>query len=1434
MTFGDKGPWRLALCAAAMVAALAGQPARAQNAQANGADAGGEEADQSEFFRPTLNTSISADNMLRVARNLAAAGAYPEAGERLLDIVTRQPRVVAEAGDGLYLPLWRIAAREIASWPVEGLAAYRATVRHDAQREFTEALRAGNLVEIEHIVNRYFLTDVGDNAAVALADRLRETGWPALALFYYTLVLDAHPDSDIPRTDLVLRAALAAREAGMDRRCDALTDQLGDAAIQPDPDTATVSAAQWIAAQHPQPSTPGDTTGGFGNLSDLQAIAPATVTWKAELSIINARVRRFIQTQSSPSTPPVYPILSDHILYVANLYSAWAIDTRTGAALWRYDTREADGEALPQIGRAQARQPLLAGNILYVPLEKPPPKVAGDQRQRVFGAGGLTAETDLYALDAHTGRPLWHWSPRAGGLELATLSVDGQPAIAGDLILVALASPSNFFGEVHTAAVNRRTGALVWAQPLAAYLANFSGQRQGRRIHSDTTGTGLAVRGGILLSSGIGVTTAQSCLTGDTLWSRVMTDMRPTAPTGQQRQMTPRPQQRLVEGMALSRRPRVLADRGIVVAGFALSPNLVAYDWIDGHVVWQQNAQGARQPLGITGDLVVSWGQTVMAFDLQTGQPRRASAIWPEPIVGEPVIAAAKVMAPTRAGITTVDLTTGDIELTSALPPDIRSGNLVLGQYGLVIVSESGAACMHDWDTARTHFLDLAAKSPTDALPLIALGAAALRLEKAEDGLRYLDDALARDPPDSQRARIYHLFESFYRIAYLRSSNTTIMHLLDRLRQSAASGANRCRQAFLRAEYVAERHPRAAIQALQEILDDPASRHIKVGGPAGPGVSAILAEEAIACLLAAHGRGLYAPWERAAADQRTQARARGDYAGLLNVAQQFPNSDAAREALDDALALLLQRKDLNEANRLLMRLVNMTHEGDRETRYRALLIDTSARLGSHEYAALQAAALAQTAARDTLVPLADDSTVTVGNLLARVAAAAEQPPDQEQPLAAPPYRMAWKLEGSPNLLNLQPVNPIGQGTGIQSRGSAREMLYLWNSAHAVGIAREDGRVVWDYRMKADPRSRPSRCYLGRTGLYVFGRGKVIRLDPDTGTPIWEIHVQPESGRHLFAPRGSVTGTLAYGDTGWKTGSNIVPNRFDELGDKFIVNTRFNLHLIDPRDGYTIQSIGYPQGVFYGGFIRYGHTVISTPMAPPAMRNCLLFHDLATGNLVREVRFGQQTFPSAVTQHGDRYWPILSQADQSVRIVDMERRTITDPVRFAGKQGRLRTRQALADRNVLYAAPDPNTVQAFDVVARKALWTYPLPDKQAVRTLRRHNDALIVTWADGIALLAIDSGKEVWQKRFTGGTRHNIAPQMVTERHIFLQVNQRIDNRYVTYAVLLDRRTGDVVFEFRKPDKQQYVLAIDPWGVLVRTGHREPLEYWVHDPQGESK
>ncbi|MBN2582967.1 MAG: PQQ-binding-like beta-propeller repeat protein [Planctomycetes bacterium] len=1435
----------LIACAAAalVVAALPAARVAAQDAnvrpQGEGQAAPPAAGDE---FVPQMNTSTAAERDLRVARDLAAAGAYGEAAQRYVELLSVHADAMSAYDERLHLPVWRLVVEDVLGWPADGQQAYRDLVTAEARQQWTLARREGDLSAVEQVAHRWFLSDVGDDAAVALADRLREAGLPALALYYYKLVLDKHRACDLPREQLLTRAALTARAAGIAELADELAAALDGATVRTDVAAAEQPAAQWVRGQPLPPSDENNPSTGRGLRSEAEAVDPAAVIWQDEfLRSADPQVQQMqnrvmnMNRSGVAAAPPVMPVVRDGTVYAARLHTAWALDAGTGELLWRHDTRETDATPLP-VQEFQARQPLVVDDVVYVPLEEP-----SENSRNIWmfnqGQGGM--RTSLYALSASSGLVLWSWNPREAGLEYGELSVDGMPVVSDDMVVVTLGSPGTFYGEVYTAALDRYSGKLLWSQSVVGYSAGYIGQENRWSFNTRNVSASVAVRDGLVLVNALGTTAAQSLLSGRLLWARTMQDLRqiPIDQTDQHSDANGR----LPRGAYLARLPRVLADRGLVASGCVLSPHLEAYRWLDGSLAWRRPSDDAPYLLAMEGRRGVAWGSKVLTFDLATGESPWQAVVLNRPPTAEPLLARGKLLVPTTSGIFCVNLATGHIETHSALPAGFTSGNLALGPAGLVVTTDSDIVNYLDWETARRQFTDQAAAQPDAARPWMTLGAAALRLDRTDEGLGYLDKALARAPTGDEAAELYQLYEDYYHYNLGRLDADLAQRLAERMKSSAVDADSICRQALLRAEALADRNARAAVAALQEILDGgPELRHVQVSLSAAEGVSGILAEQSIARLIERHGRAVYAPWDALAVKACDAARRAADYDALIEVACRWPNSLAAAAALDDALNVALARDDLNEAGRLLVRMVNLTAEGRRRNRYRALSLQVSRRLGQKSREELQALALAAKASPDEMVPSLDGGNVRIGDLTAGAPQGNLVDRGGRLPtMPDPPYRLAWRLElDSDELAQLGPIGSIeGTMTGRLLRSVSTgdgDVLLLANRSLVTAVRRSDGRRVWTYRDEPSPDQRNNRVLAGRDAVYLLDRGGIGLIDPRDGTLRWRVALQPQQRRAGSPSPETVTGALRYGDAGFVDGTSTY-HRVTELGDLLAVSSHLGLHLLDTRDGYAIRAIGYPQGIFHGGFQFCGRWAWGVPMQPTHMRRRVLTWDLATGDLEREACFAELLLPSPSPPPGSRYWPIFSNAMDQVAVLDAATGTVGPLVSIADNQARqFYQRSGVVEDGVLIMVHPNEGLSAVDTRSGKLLWTYDTGTRRQVQFHGIDAERMLV-WGDfaAVAMLRRSDGHELWRIGEPDWQRAGVS--QIFANRFMLAVNKKAGGEKSNYQAVHDLETGARTFLLERPDGTTTGAAYaDAAGMLVRGGPNDPLEYWVSDAEGTWK
>ena len=295
----------------------------------------------------------------------------------------------------------------------------------------------------------------------------------------------------------------------------------------------------------------------------------------------------------------------------------------------------------------------------------------------------------------------------------------------------------------------------------------------------------------------------------------------------------------------------------------------------------------------------------------------------------------------------------------------------------------------------------------------------------------------------------------------------------------------------------------------------------------------------------------------------------------------------------------------------------------------------------------------------------------------------------------------------------------------------------------------------------------------------------------------------------------------------------------EVGDTLAVATSFNQHLIDLRDGYTIQTISYPSGIYHGGFQLHGRRTWGVPLRPARMKKRILIWDIATGDLEKEVRFGEPLIPSRIVRPGSRFWPIFNNAADKVAIIDVQTGRVGPlvavPEREDGGPRRRGQHTAVVHNGVLLLARLPDGLYAVSTENHKVLWNYALKIQMGrlLIMLLIDDRRLLVSWGYGIAMLRVADGSEIW--KLSDPTWQNA---MILQRYanrFVMGVRAKEGERFVSRQFVHELATGERVFTLARPDGTPAgAVYADDHGLLLRRGGNAPIEYWVSDPEGEWK
>ena len=374
---------------------------------------------------------------------------------------TSTGRLVADR-DGFYVPVSTRVRGELISLPADGREAYRLFNDAKAADLFKQATGTGDVATLHKLVDRYFVTAVGDQAADRLGDALFEAGDFAAAERCWRLIIDNYPDSALPAVQLQTKRAIAFSRAG-DREgfdpvfADITNRYAGQSVRLGGRDVPVADALAGL-----RPAEAGVSTAVIPSTNLQQSTvagmpAADAPTW--ELPLMDADMAKQLSAQLNQigwgamagqfeqSVPAA--AVDDRRVYVNWLGICFAADLHTGKLLWRTDSFTGMTASIQQ-NVMQGMSIDSQGNTITV---------AGD---RVFVVRRTTDNTNgqsparMLCLAADTGKMIW----RSEKGTLADWMFVGGPVVDGtDLIAVAHPSASQ---ELSLVCLAMKDGAVRW------------------------------------------------------------------------------------------------------------------------------------------------------------------------------------------------------------------------------------------------------------------------------------------------------------------------------------------------------------------------------------------------------------------------------------------------------------------------------------------------------------------------------------------------------------------------------------------------------------------------------------------------------------------------------------------------------------------------------------------------------------------------------------------------------------------------------------------------------------------------------------------------------------------------------------------------------------------------------------------------------------
>jgi outer membrane protein assembly factor BamB len=391
--------------------------------------------------------------------------------------------------DGFWVPTELKVRAELLSLPPAGREAYRLFNDAKAAQLLKDASGQNELASLRKIVNRYFITGIGDQAADRLGDALFESGDFPGAERCWRMILDNFPDTAISPVLLqskravalaragdweqfeIVRAILHQRYAGQTARI-AGADQVATDWV----DALRTSSAPNAAQPTLQPG--GQSVSGFVRQlnDDSSPVLPAGDQPAWQLPLMDTQSAAQLVNLLNPSgwgsmagefTQAVpASAVDEKRVYINWLGICFAADIKTGKLLWRTDTF---GDMTQKMSQALMQGTPIDTKIYGLTLVGD--KLLATRRSTDNDNPNGMANARLLCVACDTGKAVW----RSEQGSLSGWGFVGQPLIDGEHFYI-VAHPTSS-QELSMLCIGLAKGDLLWQTALGtpATGVNFRG-----------------------------------------------------------------------------------------------------------------------------------------------------------------------------------------------------------------------------------------------------------------------------------------------------------------------------------------------------------------------------------------------------------------------------------------------------------------------------------------------------------------------------------------------------------------------------------------------------------------------------------------------------------------------------------------------------------------------------------------------------------------------------------------------------------------------------------------------------------------------------------------------------------------------------------------------------------------------------------------------
>ncbi len=545
-------------------------------------------------------------------------------------------------------------------------------------------------------------------------------------------------------------------------------------------------------------------------------------------------------------------------------------------------------------------------------------------------------ETRLVCLDRVSGKEKWVATartslPKEGTLR--SLSLSGSPLVVGDNVyVIGRGGKGVQFEDCYVICFDLHNGKYKWSCYIAsANTGNLAMMGGDTPSYSSDTVSHLAYASGrLFVLTNLGAVAAVDAYGGSIAWLNIY-PRDVDADPGNVRARVWR------GGAPTQNRPwagnPVMVQDGKVFVLPTDGKHVLVYNAGSGAEIKRLNLIDFVNPdtlVGVNGNRMVLAGDYSVycvdwtKYDAMNFNPKNSDAIvWPQkmpaktPIRGRAFMTADSVFVPTRERLYRIDMATGKIADTYPTSgrvgwdEDEGPGNVLVTGDKVVIAGARRVNVYTDMAVATAKLNKEIANAPSDPDPrlryadvLFISGDATAALGKLDEAIGLLGGNGGAMRPGPARDRVFNTAMTFaQKLSDPKTGTPDSVEIINKLFDRAATAASSAQQQVNyrigRAKFLHTRHEYTAeIKLQQEILGDEQLRMVSVTDEEnqGPLPAAMLAESQIAIAMKADPLA-YEPYEKAAREAMDFAKAKRDAGEFQAIAQRYPNSAQALQAM---------------------------------------------------------------------------------------------------------------------------------------------------------------------------------------------------------------------------------------------------------------------------------------------------------------------------------------------------------------------------------------------------------------------------------------------------------------------------------------------------------------------------------------------------------